>query len=133
MRARERCTASVQGGPKWLTCVCLYRIALLCISKRVLLWAGGAHNDENKERGANMKYLSIGALFLSLISPASAQSYTVQRFGNQTYVNGSNGYRANEQRFGNQTYGRNSLGRSWTSQTFGNQTYTNVLPGFDPH
>ena len=76
-----------------------------------------------------MKYLSIGALFLSLISPASAQSYTVQSFGNQTYVNGANGYYANEQRFGNQTYGRDSLGNSWTSQTFGGQTYTNVIPG----
>ena len=77
---------------------------------------------------------SILALIGLLVSTgvASAQNnWNTQRFGNQTYYNGSlNGqpFNGNSQTFGNQTYSHFNSGTSQTNcttQRFGNQVYTN--------
>jgi hypothetical protein len=60
--------------------------------------------------------------------PVSAQTYTQQQFGNQTFINGSNGYRATEQQFGGQTFGSDNLANRWNTNTFGYQTYMNLQP-----
>jgi hypothetical protein len=51
-----------------------------------------------------------------------------RRIGNQTFINGSNGYRATEQQFGGQTFGSDNLGNRWNTNTFGHQTYMNLQP-----
>jgi len=64
---------------------------------------------------------------------AQGNSYTVQKFGNQTIVNGQNPrtgstWNQSSQTFGNQTFtqGQASHGNSWnmTQQRLGNGTYT---------
>lgn len=57
-----------------------------------------------------MKY---AILALMAVTPASAQTYTIQRHGGQTFVTGSNGYNAFEQRLGGQTFGRDNQGNVW--------------------
>lgn len=65
---------------------------------------------------------------IAFAAPASAQTYTQQQFGNQTFTNGSNGYRATENQFGNQTFGFDNQGNRWNSNTFGGQTFYTFQP-----
>ncbi|MFQ2440558.1 hypothetical protein ACSZMF_14220 [Aeromonas caviae] len=76
----------------------------------------------------------IGSGSLKTCYDDSGNTYTVQKFGNSTYVNGSNsrtGSRWNQdsQRIGNSTYtnGRDADGNSWnsTATKMGNTTIIN--------
>ncbi|MFD0988222.1 hypothetical protein [Methyloligella solikamskensis] len=79
----------------------------------------------------------FGSDAFSTCSDSNGNSYTVQRFGNSTYVNGHNSrtgssWSQNSNTFGNTTYhnGRAANGNSWnmTDQNFGG---TRSLSGTD--
>jgi len=78
-----------------------------------------------------MKIMIVAIALVGICTTANAQTFTTQRYGNQTYTNGPNGYNATQQTFGGLTFGHDSEGNSWTSQKFGGQTYTTVVPGFN--
>ena len=75
----------------------------------------------------------IGSDYLSSCNDNSGNSYTVQRIGNSTYMNGSNArtgsnWSQQSQQIGNSTYttGRASDGNTWNSTTtnYGNGNYS---------
>lgn len=65
------------------------------------------------------------AIFISISSVASAQSYNSQTYGGTTYYNGNDGYHGSSQTYGGQTYYNDNRGNNCTSSTYGGQTYTN--------
>ena len=75
----------------------------------------------------------IGSDYLSSCNDNSGNSYTVQRIGNSTYMNGSNArtgsnWSQQSQQIGNSTYttGKASDGNTWNSTTtnYGNGHYS---------
>ena len=75
----------------------------------------------------------IGSDYLSSCNDNNGNSYTVQRIGNSTYMNGSNArtgsnWSQQSQQIGNSTYttGRASDGNTWNSTTtnYGNGHYS---------
>lgn len=72
-----------------------------------------------------MKTFIILAVLAVTASPAFAQRYNEQTYGNQTYIQGDNGYRGHVQTYGNQQYYNDNRGRNCNTQTYGSQSYTN--------
>jgi hypothetical protein len=74
-----------------------------------------------------MKKLFLVAAGLLMPLMAFAQNYYGQRFGNQYYWHGSNGYNGYGQQLGNQYYYHDNYGNGF-GQRFGNQYYYHYTP-----